>query len=131
MPSEVELARVGVEAYNEGNLERVLELTDPEVTMVPVRSLLEGGEYRGHEGVRRFLADMEEDWESRGIEIEEIRQLDDGVLILGTFVAVGRSGNEVRYPVAWHSCYRDGKLLRLTAYSDQETAQRELGPRRA
>jgi ketosteroid isomerase-like protein len=127
MPSEVELARDGVDAYNAGDLERVLELTDPEVTMVPVRSLLEGGEYRGHAGVREFLADMEEDWASRGIEIDDIRQLDDGVLILGTFVAVGRSGTEVSYPVAWHSVYRDGKLLRLTAYSDQQAAQRELG----
>jgi ketosteroid isomerase-like protein len=127
MASEVELARNGVVAYNDGDLERVLELTDPEVTMVPVRSLLEGGEYRGHEGVRKFLSDMEEDWASREIEVDEIRELEDGVLILGTFAAVGRSGVEVSYPVAWHSIYRDGKLLRLTAYSDQQAAQRELG----
>jgi ketosteroid isomerase-like protein len=40
---------------------------------------------------------------------------------------VGRSGNEVSQPVAWHTRYREGKLLRLVAYTDQETALRRLG----
>lgn len=127
MASEVELARRGIDAYNAGDVEALLGLADPEVTMVPVRALLEGGEYRGHDGVRRFLADMEEDWASRGVEVDEICQLEHGVLVLGTFVAVGRSGNEVRYPLAWHSVYRDERLLRMTAYSDREAARRELG----
>lgn len=122
-----ETVRRGIDAYNAGDVDTLLELSDPEVTMVPVRALLEGGEYRGHDGVRRFLADMDEDWESRRIEVDEIEQLGDGVLVLGSFVAVGRSGTEVRYPLAWHSLYRDGKLLRLTAYSDQQAARRELG----
>jgi ketosteroid isomerase-like protein len=125
--SQAELARQGVEAYNRGDLEALVERADPEITMVPVRALLEGGEYRGHEGIRRFLADMEEDWERREIVVDEIRELDDGVLVLGTFKAVGRSGNEVSQPVAWHTRYRDGKLLRLVAYTDQETALRRLG----
>jgi ketosteroid isomerase-like protein len=125
--SQAEIARQGVEAYNRGDAEALVELSDPEITMVPVRALLEGGEYRGHEGVRRFLADMEEDWERREILIDEIRELDDGVLVLGTFTAVGRSGNEVSQPVAWHSRFREGKLLRMVAYTDQETALRRLG----
>jgi ketosteroid isomerase-like protein len=124
--SQAEIARQGVEAYNRGDAEALVELSDPGITMVPVRALLEGGEYRGHEGVRRFLADMEEDWERREILIDEIRELDDGVLVLGTFTAVGRSGNEVRQPVAWHSRFREGKLLRMVAYTDQETALRRL-----
>jgi ketosteroid isomerase-like protein len=125
--SQAEIARQGVEAYNRGDVEALIELSDPEITMVPVRALLEGGEYRGHEGVRRFLADMEEDWERREILVDEVRDLDDGVLVLGTFTAVGRSGNEVSQPIAWHSRFREGKLLRMVAYTDQETALRRLG----
>lgn len=127
MTSQAEIARQGVEAYNRGDVEALIELSDPEITMVPVRALLEGGEYRGHEGVRRFLADMEEDWERREILVDEVRELDDGVLVLGTFTAVGRSGNEVSQPIAWHSRFREGKLLRMVAYTDQETALRRLG----
>ena len=128
MTSQAELARQGVEAYNRGDVEALVELSDPGITMVPVRALLEGGEYRGHEGVRRFLADMDEDWERREIIVDEVRELDDGVLVLGTFTATGRSGNEVRQPVAWHTRYRAGKLLRLVAYTDPAAAARELGP---
>jgi ketosteroid isomerase-like protein len=95
--------------------------------MVPVRSLLEGGEYRGHDGIRRFLADMDEDWERREIVVDEICEVADGVLVLGTFRAVGRSGNEVSQPVAWHTRYREGKLLSLVAYTSQESARRDLG----
>jgi uncharacterized protein len=122
-----EAVRRGVDAYNRGDVEAMLETTAEDVVMVPVRSLLEGGEYRGHDGVRRFMADMEEDWVERAIEIDEIREVDDSWLVLGVFRAVGKSGTEVRYPVAWHSVMRDGKLARMTAYSDQEAALRELG----
>ena len=121
---DVEIARRGIDAYNRGDIDALVELADPEITIVPVRALLEGGEYRGHEGVRQFLSDMEEDWESRRIEVDEIREAGDGLLVLGTFAATGRSGNEVRYPLAWHSVYRDGKLLRLRAYSDRDAALR-------
>jgi ketosteroid isomerase-like protein len=125
--SEAELARRGVEAYNRGDLEELIELADPELRLVPVRSLLEGGEYRGYEGIRQFLADMDEDWQRREIVIDQISETGDGVLVLGTFRAVGRSGNEVSQPVAWHTRYRDGKLLSLVAYTDQESALQSLG----
>ena len=115
---DAETVRRGIDAYNRGDIEAMLELVDRDVTLVPVRALLEGGEYRGHDGVRRYFSDMEEDWSSRQIEIDEIR---------GMFAATGRSGNEVRYPLAWHSTYRDGKLLRMQAYSDRDAALRALG----
>ena len=127
MPAvDAEIVRRGIDAYNRGDIEALVELADPEVTMVPVRALLEGGEYQGHEGVRKFLADMDEDWENRRIEVDEIRDVEDGVLVLGTFAAKGRSGTEVSYPLAWHSRYRDGKLLRLQAYSDRDAALQAL-----
>ena len=127
MESEAEIARRGVEAFNRGDVDELLERADPEIRLVPVRSLLEGGEYRGHEGIRQYLADMDEDWERREIVIDEISEAAGGVLVLGTFKAVGRSGNEVRQPIAWRTTYRDGKLLSLVAYTDQESARRDLG----
>jgi ketosteroid isomerase-like protein len=124
---DVEAAKRGIEAYNRGEIERLVEMADPEVKMVPLRSLLEGGAYEGHDGVRRFMADMDEDWESREIEVDEVRDLGDSVLVLGNFHGLGHSGNEVRYPVAWHSEYRLGKLVKMTAYADQGSALGDLG----
>src|SRR3712207_2788768 len=98
----VETVRKGIEAYNRSDLDALLQLSQPDVCMVPVRALLEGSEYRGHDGVRRFLADMDEDWSEREISATEMRDLGERVLVLGTFRAVGRaSGSEVTQPVAW------------------------------
>jgi ketosteroid isomerase-like protein len=124
---DLEAIRRGIDAYNRGDVEAMLEMTSDDVVLVPMRALLEGGEYRGRDGVRRFMADVDEDWVERGIEVEEIRELEDSWLVLGVYRAVGRSGTEVRYPVAWHSVMRGGKLFRMTAYSDQDAALRELG----
>jgi ketosteroid isomerase-like protein len=125
--ADSETARAGIEAYNRGDIEGLIAMAHPDIRMVPMRSLLEGGEYVGHEGVRRFMADTEEDWEDRRIDINEIRDLPDGVLVLGEYIATGRSGTEVRIPVAWHARFRDGLLIGLKAFSDRETALRELG----
>ena len=125
--ADVETVRKGVEAYNQGDVEGVLAMTATDVVLVPVRALLDGGSYEGHEGVRRFMADMDEDWAEREIEVDEIRDLDRGILVLGQFRAVGRSGVEVRQPLAWRSELRQGKLIRLQAYSDVSVALNELG----
>src|SRR4051794_25994090 len=102
-------------------------MTAPDVVLVPVRALLEGGDYKGHDGVRRFMSDMDEDWAEREIEVDEIRDLDDSILVLGHFRAKGRSGVELRQPLAWRSRLRDGMLVRMQAYSDVSVALNELG----
>jgi ketosteroid isomerase-like protein len=126
-PEDLEAVRLGIEAYNRGDVEDMIEYCDPAIEMVPVRSRMAGGAYSGHDGVRAYMADMDEDWAERKIDIEEIRDLGDSVLVLGVFGATGRSGTEVSYPVAWHSRMREGKLVRMTAYTDRDAALRELG----
>jgi ketosteroid isomerase-like protein len=125
--ADIETVRAGIEAFNRGDTEGLVAMAHPDLQLVPIRSLLEGGEYRGHEGIRRYMADMEGDWADRRIEIDEIRELPEGVLVLGELTATGRSGTEVHLPVAWHARFRDGLLIGLKAFSDRETALRELG----
>jgi ketosteroid isomerase-like protein len=126
--ADVETVSRGIEAFNRGDVEGVVEMTDPEVTLVPVRSLLEGGEYTGHDGVRKYMADMSEDWSELEITVDEIRDLDGRVLVLGGFRAVGRaSGSGLEQPLAWLSDMRDGKLVRLQAFTNRDEALAELG----
>lgn len=118
----------GIDAYNQGDVEGVIAMTDPDVELVPVRALLEGGGYRGHDGVREFMADMDEDWAEREIIVDEVRDLDGRVLVLGTMRAVGRaSGSEMMHPLAWLSDLRDGRLLRMRAFTDTDAALAEAG----
>jgi uncharacterized protein len=125
---DVETIRRGVEAYNAGDVDGMIALTHPEVRLTPVRKLLEGGEYIGHAGLRRFMADMDEDWSERGIDVAEVHDTGDRVLVLGDFHGTGRAScAEVRYPVAWLCEMQDGKLARMVAYTDQEQALTEAG----
>jgi ketosteroid isomerase-like protein len=125
---DVETITRGIEAYNAGDVDGMIEMCDPEIRLVPIRKLLEGGEYIGHQGLRRFVADMDEDWSERGIDIAEVREAGDRLLVLGDFYGTGRaSATEVRYPVAWLCEMREGKLTRLRAYTDQGAALADVG----
>jgi ketosteroid isomerase-like protein len=125
--ANVEIIRRGLDAYNRGDVEAVLETADPDIEFVPLRSLVVGGSYRGHDGIRRFFEDLDEEWENRLIHNEEFREHEDSVLLLGEFAARGRaSGMEMRSPVAWLFELRAGRVVRMRAYSSQEEAIRTI-----
>lgn len=121
--ANVEIIRRGLDAYNRGDVEAVLETADPDIEFVPLRSLVVGGSYRGHDGIRRFFEDLDEEWENRVIGNEEFRERENSVLLLGEFEARGRaSGMQVLAPVAWLFELRSGKVVRMRAYSSQDEA---------
>jgi ketosteroid isomerase-like protein len=126
--SNVELVREGLEAYNAGDAERIIAFADPEIEFVPLGSLLEGGSYHGHDGIRRFFAEIGEVWDDRQIELDELRDAGDCVVVLGHFHARGRaSGVDVRYPSAWSCEVRDGKITAIRASTDQAAALKAAG----
>jgi ketosteroid isomerase-like protein len=125
--ANVEVIRRGLDAYNKGDVVAMLETADPDIEFVPLRSLVVGGSYRGHEGIRQFFEDLDEEWENRVIRNEDFRERDDSVLLLGEFEARGKaSGVEMHSPVAWLFELRDGKVMRMQAYSNQEEALRAI-----
>jgi ketosteroid isomerase-like protein len=126
---DVEVVRRALAAFNEGDTEAVLEFMDPDVEFVPLRALLEGSPYRGHEGFRQFAADMVDDWEDYHPSSDRFRDLGDGrVLVVGRFHARGRaSGVEVETPAAWVSEVRAGKIVRVRFYADEAAALDGLG----
>jgi ketosteroid isomerase-like protein len=126
---DVDVVRRALEAFNAGETERVLALMDPAVELVPVRAVLEGITYHGHEGFKQFVADMVEDWEHFQPSSERFRDLGDGrVLVVGSVRARGRaSGMELEAPGAWVSEVRGGKIVHLRFYADEAAALDALG----
>jgi ketosteroid isomerase-like protein len=117
-----------VEAINNGDVEALLEHTDPEVVWEPRRALVQGA-YRGHEGIRAFFADNEENFEKFRAAIEEVRDLGDGrVLVLGSLHILARgSGIETDIPMAGIAEFRDGLAIRWKDYGDRATALEAAG----
>jgi ketosteroid isomerase-like protein len=92
----------GIDAYNRGDFDAVLAVHHPAVEWRPALQVLLGGEtvrYRGHEGIREFLRDLDDFFSNGRIEISEIRELGDRLLAEGRWFMRGReSGVETRLP---------------------------------
>jgi ketosteroid isomerase-like protein len=133
MPQQtLDLIRAGVDALNRRDVDAMLATLDPDVELEPLRAVLEGSVYRGHEGLREWLDDMDEDWQDFHFEIADLRPLaPDRVLLVGRVRARARaSGVELDDTAAWVCDVRDGKVARVHFYSDAKSALeavREMG----
>src|SRR5438045_7693657 len=79
----VELFLKGTDAIRRGDMETALDVASEDVVWIAARSAVEGA-YRGHEGLRQFLADTAENFEPFEPRFEEVRDLGDRVLAIGT-----------------------------------------------
>jgi ketosteroid isomerase-like protein len=84
--------------------------------------------YRGEAGIRAFFRDVAESWESFRFEATEIRDLGEGVLVLGQVRGCGRgSGVEVDDVWAWIVHLEDGRAVSLRGYLDPSEALAAAG----
>ena len=79
----VEVVQAAFRAFEAKDSEAWVNCFHPNTEFLLPRNVLEGGSYRGHEGVRRALADSYETWEGFRIEIQDMREVDDRVCCLG------------------------------------------------
>jgi hypothetical protein len=125
----VEILRRGYEAFNRGGLEAILPFLDREIEW---RTREEGveGNYHGHQGVRKFFADVVDDMlEGIQLEPEEFIDAGDEVLVLVHTRGRGRaSGAEVEERVTHVWRMREGRAIRLQAYSSKPKALAALRP---
>jgi ketosteroid isomerase-like protein len=88
---------------------------------------LDGGSYRGREGVERFGADTSE-WEELQNAVEEFRDLGNRVFVLGRLTGRGKgSGAPVDQPYAGILDFRGDPIWRYRAYFDRAEGLRVAG----
>ena len=86
------------------------------------------GTYEGHDGVRRWLTDMAEHYTNVRMDYDEVRDVEDRVLALGTFRITGKgSGIEMEGPMAIVASFQDGLLSDLKDYGDRAQALEAVG----
>jgi ketosteroid isomerase-like protein len=124
----VELVRRAIAAFNAREVETLVSLCDPECDFLPFRAQLEGLIYRGHEGMRQFMRDIEEDWETYRIDASEFRERGDRVAALGQVTAQGRgTGMHIESTAGFVFEVRDGLAMSIVSHSDASAALAELG----
>ena len=127
----VEAFKRGLEAGNRGDVEMLLEELDPEVEWHSALHALLGGEqtvFRGHDGVRDMLRDLNDAFSEIHIEISEIRDLGERLVAIGHNRARGKaSGAETETPLALVTEFKDGKTILVRGYLDPNKALEAVG----
>ena len=121
---DIDVVRQVVEAFRDRDVARMRTLFDEQSEFTSTVAAIEGGPYRGRDGIERYVSDLDDvfdDWHS-----EDERYLDagDGRVIL-TYRVVGRgkgSGAPVDEEIAIVWTIRDGKALRGKVFLDPEEA---------
>ncbi|MEK6250935.1 MAG: nuclear transport factor 2 family protein [Actinomycetota bacterium] len=118
-----------IEAFNRSDIPGALRFMDPEIQFAYRLAALQG-EYAGLDGVRGFLADVAEHFETWQIHCPDVRDLGDRVLALGTIRATGKgSGAETELPFTVVARFRDGRITHFTDFGDKAQALEAAGLR--
>ena len=128
MPQEnVDAFRRAAQAISSGDVETALGIVTDDVVVRALRSGVEG-EYRGRAGVRRFFADNAENFDIFRLDYEDVRDLGDRVLAIGSIHIRGKGGGvETDFPSAGIATFRDGKLVRWEDFRERRLAVEAAG----
>jgi ketosteroid isomerase-like protein len=124
---KLDLALLLYEAFNRRDLDRILELMHDEVEIEPRLAAMEG-DYRGHEGVRRWWSNLLDFLPDYTAEVEELHDLGD--MTLGRIRGQGH-GAASGTPVVetwWQSIrWRDGRCIRWRNFATEGEALETIG----
>jgi ketosteroid isomerase-like protein len=113
----VEIARLGYERFNRGDIDGFLDLAAPDIEWRD-HGAFDTSAVTGKDAVRAFIETVMEPWEEFHKEPEEIIDL-GGDRVLGMFHATGRgkgSGIEVDVRGGDLLTIREGRVVGFTAY---------------
>jgi ketosteroid isomerase-like protein len=127
----VEIVRRVSEAYNRRDAGAMLAELHPEIEWHPWLQIQLGGGatvYRGHEGVRKGIRELEEAFSEIQAEQTEIRDLGERVVAIGHLRGRGKeSGAITESAIAWIVEFRNGKVIRVREFLDPEKALAAAG----
>ena len=120
----VELMRAGLEAYERGGVEALLDYIHPDFEVTTPASLtLEPDTYRGHDGVRRYFDSFYDAMDRVRFVPEEFIAVGDRVVIPLQVIARGReTGIEATQRVFQVWSARDGKAIGVEVFPTREEA---------
>jgi dihydropteroate synthase len=122
-----ETIRALFDAFNRRDAEGLIRHTTDDVEVVPLRAAIEDVRYHGPPGVRQFLDDTRAIWDLLEVDLEEIRPVREGYLVLGRLSGFS---SETSVPVelgaAWHVTFRGADANLIKTYADRARALAEL-----
>ncbi len=125
----VDLFKEGIERFNGGDVAGLLQLFDPQIRFEHRLAEL-AADVTGIDAYRDWLVDATQHFDRWTIDCDDVRDLGDRVLALGTVRAVGKaSGVEVEMPYTVLATVRNGLVTHFTDYGDRQKALEAAGLR--
>jgi ketosteroid isomerase-like protein len=124
----VQMARKVLDAFGRRDSALLVAMSDPEVEWHSFFALAEGGVYRGHDGARRYMRDLDDAWEIGRAEVDGGLSAGDVAVLVGRIHYRGRgSGVESASPAGWMFKFRNGKVLCFRAFREPAQALEAVG----
>jgi ketosteroid isomerase-like protein len=124
----VKLVRLAHERLNEGDIDGLISLCDPDFELDMSARVLNPATYRGHEGLRRFYREVSEVWEE--FRWEPLRLVEGADVVVALLHSHGRgrgSGIEMARDAAMVWTVRGGRAVSVRFYIDQAAALEAAG----
>jgi ketosteroid isomerase-like protein len=125
---DVAVVKAVFAAFAERDLERVLELIDPEFEFTTVTSDYAGRTepYRGTEGMREYFRDVALVWDDLRLNPREFREVGGSILVTGRVTARSPS-RIVEGSTGWVFRVRDGRVVYGRVYASAAEAEEAVG----
>jgi ketosteroid isomerase-like protein len=122
--TDVMVVKAVFAAFAERDVERVLELIDPEVEFTAMTNDFAGRTepYRGHDGIREYFRDVAQVWDDLRLTPRHYRQVGGNVLVIGR-VNARSAARIVDGSTGWIWRVRDGKVVYGRVYSSAGEAE--------
>ena len=126
--SHEEIVRRAVAAFNARDVDSFVALTTADFEWLPSMSPIEGEEFRGPDGIRKYFDGLGTVWEHFHVHPAELRPYEAGLLVLGRLEGRGRgSGVQIDSPLGMAFDLREGTISRIRGYLDHRTALDAVG----
>jgi ketosteroid isomerase-like protein len=113
------------------DVSRLVDLCDPEVqwhSFFAEVAFGRGGGYRGHDGIRQYVRDLNDAWEIVRAEVDDAIGVGNIALLVGRIHYRGKaSGVETASPAGWMFKFRGGRVLRFRAFREPEQVLEAAG----
>jgi ketosteroid isomerase-like protein len=126
-PDNAERVKRGYAAFQSGDFDELVAVTHPDVVFTSMIRESEGGEYRGHDGVREFFDSLLEvlpDWKP---QLEYFEDYGDRMLVKARITARPPGGDVPMEQVVWQAVrLQDGLAIRWDFFRTEEEARAAL-----
>ena len=126
----VEVIQRGRRAFNEGDIEGIVEAAHPEIEIKLIGGFADVGEssFSGHAGVRRFFTDWFATFETVRLDHEKFIEAGENVVSVSKLkatVAGSPAPVELLFGIVWG--FKEGKVVQYDGYYELREALEALG----